>query len=293
MSRNIANRKSGIYKIINLQNNKVYIGSAIDIERRFAEHFYKLRCGKHQSSHLQAAWEKYGPSCFDYLIIEEVASDQLLVREQYYLDLFKSYEREFGYNTCNVAGNTLGYRHSLETIEAMSEIAKQRTHTEETKQKISEAHSGEKNYFYGKHHTEETKQKLREAAKKRCNFTRKLNWEKVDKIRELYATKQYTWMQLGKLFDVSDTVIGRIVNNEGWTEELRQREVASLNCCMCGTKFITYRDLIFHLRKIHDITERLYAIKYLCPNDDHLCQVCKKPTRYSNFHFQKFCKDHK
>lgn len=34
--------------------------------------------------------------------------------------------------------------------------------SEETKRKMSEAHKGEKNAFYGKHHTEEVKQKFRE-----------------------------------------------------------------------------------------------------------------------------------
>ena len=32
--------------------------------------------------------------------------------------------------------------------------------TEETKQKISESHKGEKCYMFGNHHTEETKQKM-------------------------------------------------------------------------------------------------------------------------------------
>jgi len=37
--------------------------------------------------------------------------------------------------------------------------------SEETKRKMSEAHKGEKNHFYGKHHSEEAKRKISEAKK--------------------------------------------------------------------------------------------------------------------------------
>ena len=47
-----------------------------------------------------------------------------------------------------------------------SEVHKDKKVSEETKRKMSEAHKGEKNWFYGKHHTEETKRKMSEAQKK-------------------------------------------------------------------------------------------------------------------------------
>jgi group I intron endonuclease len=63
--------KSGIYKIINVVNNKFYVGSAVDLRRRKTRHFSELRTGKHNNAHLQAAWDKYGEKAFTFVIVEE------------------------------------------------------------------------------------------------------------------------------------------------------------------------------------------------------------------------------
>jgi len=42
-----------------------------------------------------------------------------------------------------------------------------KSHTEETKKKLSEGVSGEKHHFYGKKHSEETKEKMKLAWEKR------------------------------------------------------------------------------------------------------------------------------
>ena len=51
---------------------------------------------------------------------------------------------------------------SEETKAKIRTTRKKQITTEETCRKISEAHKGERNHFYGKHHSEETKQKLRD-----------------------------------------------------------------------------------------------------------------------------------
>lgn len=47
--------KSGIYKIINVVNNKLYIGSAVNISGRFSTHKNQLKNEKHHSIVLQRA----------------------------------------------------------------------------------------------------------------------------------------------------------------------------------------------------------------------------------------------
>lgn len=58
----------------------------------------------------------------------------------------------------------LGYRHTKETKEKMSESHRRENLLPETRQRMREAARGENNSFYGKTHTPETKEKIRQAA---------------------------------------------------------------------------------------------------------------------------------
>ena len=60
--------KSGIYKIINNINNDFYIGSAKDLDKRKASHFYNLKTNRHINNHLQNAVNKYGIENFEIFV---------------------------------------------------------------------------------------------------------------------------------------------------------------------------------------------------------------------------------
>lgn len=81
--------KSGIYKITNLIDNKIYIGKSLDVNSRKYSHIYLLRRNRHGNIHLQRAWNKYNEENFEFSIIELVTEDQLNIREIYYIDTLK------------------------------------------------------------------------------------------------------------------------------------------------------------------------------------------------------------
>jgi group I intron endonuclease len=81
--------KSGVYKITNVKNGKFYIGSAKDIDRRWWEHKNDLKKNKHINPKLQHAWDFYGETNFDFIILENTDETVLVQREQFYLDMFK------------------------------------------------------------------------------------------------------------------------------------------------------------------------------------------------------------
>lgn len=95
---------SGIYSITNIANNKLYIGSSKNIYKRWKEHRNMLKKNEHHSKHLQAAWNKYGEESFIFNILEECNNEDLLAREQYYMDLYCSYDGYYGYNESEFAG---------------------------------------------------------------------------------------------------------------------------------------------------------------------------------------------
>src|SRR3990167_7829867 len=108
--------KSGIYKIINLVNRKIYIGSAANVFKRWQVHKRCLKSNKHHSVLLQRAWIKYGEENFLFEIIEEVAEkENLIEREQRYLDVLKPH-----YNICKIAGSCLGVKRSAEVKQKLS-----------------------------------------------------------------------------------------------------------------------------------------------------------------------------
>ena len=109
--------KTGIYKIFNTSTGKSYVGSAVDIDRRWADHKKLLKQGNHHSKKLQNSWLKHGQECFEFSVIEIVLSKtDLIPREQHWIDALKC-SGPLGYNISPTAFSLLGFRHSEESIE--------------------------------------------------------------------------------------------------------------------------------------------------------------------------------
>jgi group I intron endonuclease len=168
--------KSGIYLIKNITNKKVYIGSAVNIDKRWLEHKRSLREGKHHSCLLQRSWDKYGEQNFKFEMIEEVLNPQhLLSYEQVYLDYYKSYECDRGYNICKTAGSAYGVKRSEEVKKRMSEGQKGRKLSEQHKKKLSEAKIGKKISEEHKNKITEAANNMSEEHKKKLSEARRKN----------------------------------------------------------------------------------------------------------------------
>jgi group I intron endonuclease len=111
----------GVYGIFNSTTGKVYIGSAVRVERRWTDHRHFLRIGRHHSPHLQAAWEKDGEDAFLWVVLESCSSGNLQATEQKWIDSFDSANRTHGYNVSRSSvAPMLGRRHSEASKEKMS-----------------------------------------------------------------------------------------------------------------------------------------------------------------------------
>jgi group I intron endonuclease len=87
-----------IYRIVNVVNDNLYIGSAVNPRRRRWEHWSSLKKGTHHCSALQAAWNEYGEDAFEFEIVQEVPDDKdlLLIEDTY---LLQHAGRQHCYNT--------------------------------------------------------------------------------------------------------------------------------------------------------------------------------------------------
>ena len=129
-----------IYKATNTVNGKVYIGQTIrTIEERWKEHLcdtYNPNRSTYSCS-LHSAIRKYSEDAFQVESLEECDNAQLNNREAYWIGVFLSNDRRYGYNL--TTGGDSNYIKSPES--------------EATRHKKSCVQLGQNNSFFGKHHS--------------------------------------------------------------------------------------------------------------------------------------------
>lgn len=113
--------KSGIYKIENLINGKIYVGKTLHLNKRFKEHLWELKKGNHFNEYLQNSWNKYGEENFKFCILEEVSNKDLLYeKELEWILRLKANDSTYGYNSCLPNKDNCGVgEHSEKTKETL------------------------------------------------------------------------------------------------------------------------------------------------------------------------------
>jgi group I intron endonuclease len=235
---------SGIYKIRNLVNNKIYVGSSKRVPYRINRHKKLLDTDNHDNPHLQSAWKLYGENKFEFSVIEECSPEILVEREQHYKDYYESLPGGV-YNICDVVQfppSMAGIPKSEEHRKKIGMSHKGEIKSSEHRKKISES---VKKYFdthpearqrlrdlrLGTHMTEEQRRKvgighwtpeIREKimkAKKRGSehHNSKLSESQVRLIRKKYSPRTYSLSKLSKEFSVDRKTILRILQRKTWT----------------------------------------------------------------------------
>ena len=142
--------KSVIYRWFNQINKNTYVGSTSNLTIRMYKYFSVKHLLK-SNIPINNALLKYGYSNFSLEILEYCSEKDLLIREQHYIDLYKP-----EYNILKIAGSSLGFKHSKNTLEFfrndrkvsektrhnLSLAAAGRVLSEEDKNKISESRKG-------------------------------------------------------------------------------------------------------------------------------------------------------
>lgn len=159
---------SGIYKITNMVTGDFYIGSSVNLCKRFQTHRSYLVGNRHANTFLQNSWNKYGEQAFEFAAVLLCDKSMALFFEQLLIDGLKPTFNIAPYvHACN-RGRLLTEEHKRKISETRtgyicSEIATQHN---------SESHKDKPNGRLGKHHTEETKRRMSDAQKRRFAKTR-------------------------------------------------------------------------------------------------------------------------
>jgi group I intron endonuclease len=206
-----------IYKIVNLVNDKFYVGSTTNKKVRFREHRKQLRGNRHHCKHLQAAWNKYGEEKFAFQVIEVIdnALDLAPAEDRW---LKEHFGKPYCYNSGAAAvapwRGVYGEKHfnfgkamASSQKDQISQKLKQhyaenyynhprvgRTHSEETRAKISAAKlANPVKPWLGKKRSEETKAKVGDAQRgKRKAEGRKVSEAGMAKIRAAAEAGHYS-----------------------------------------------------------------------------------------------------
>lgn len=219
--------KTGIYKIQNLINNKIYIGQSKNINQRFKRH---LKTAEDINDHsynnpLYQAIRKYGKENFSFSIIQECSIEELNERQKYWISYYNSFFE--GYNLTfggDGAGNKLNKEKIINIISDLEntsltqkEIANNRDISEQMVQGINTGR-------YWKH---DRQYPIRKPKIKKKNYcidcgeiitskaircekcyritTRKSERPLREELKFLIRTKSFK--EIGRIYSVSDNAI--------------------------------------------------------------------------------------
>ena len=107
----------GVYKIENIINGHIYIGSSKRMNKRLAQHKCDLKAQRHENKKINTECLQYGFENFRFEIVE--ICDNYIETEQMYIDKLNPF-----FNSYPNAKDPTGYKHKESTISKMSATRK-------------------------------------------------------------------------------------------------------------------------------------------------------------------------
>lgn len=316
MTKHYSTTVPGIYKITNTTNNKFYIGSSINITKRWWAHRKNLRLQTHCNSHLQSAWNKYGEEVFLFEVVEEMTKktmEEVLSKEQEWLD--RSYDGGVDcYNMAKIADrpdSTLAKKPIYQLDKDTKEIIKEWDSAADVERELGlgagciyNACKGSLITFGGfrwKYMDKELASKFLEKEgrhgghnkRKVCCLNDGRMFDSVAEAAAEYGVR-YT--------EIIGVAAGRRRHIKGLRFEYVGNEqqlavsgsIGCFTCLVCNVVFEASRKLATHLQFAHKIKTEDYTVQHLLSGVTPSCHVigCGNSVRYVSFGFKKYCKEH-
>lgn len=231
--------KSGIYKIENKNNGKVYIGQSIDILKRWRYHINRLSKNSHPNSHLQNAWNKYGEESFEFEILEECNNQDLCKRENFWCNKFESFFSTNGYNL-TITSDFKKYNLTEEGRKKIGDKHRGKSISQETRLLISSR-------LKGKKRSEETKKKM---SKPKTPWTKEMkeNQSILKKGKGPTMTELWIKSKLKRIVSINKDGIEISYNSIKEASEILKIKPTNIVACCKGRKKSS-KGLIFKYQK--------------------------------------------
>jgi len=223
-------KKTGVYKIENKENKKVYIGSSSKrFSNRLSNHLRDLIENRHHSKHLQHTFNiDKNFDKFEISILEICDPEDCIKNEQKWIDFYKSYIDKFGYNTSPTAGSCLGIKKSEEekikifersrkiTDDKIVEIFYMRNELNFTYTKISTRLNITKNQVASiltkpnkyKYVKQEYNLKLKNK------FQKEFSKDDVVRVHKLYEIDKYSVSDISKILNIGTIKLRHLIYNK-------------------------------------------------------------------------------
>jgi len=226
-----------IYKTTNLINNKIYIG------QEKGNNINYLGSGKI----LKLSIKKYGSENFKKEILQICSNQDELNKSEIYWIKNSNCLNPIGYNICigNFGGDNFTNNPNKENIRKKLSNSSHgwvfnnwsgRTHSESSKQKMSNSKKGKSPRGIGWHHTDETKKKISEKLKN-VTYEDKYGIEKSEiikqKCREKNTGKSYDRYDMCGDNNPSKTIEAR----KKLSEKKKENDKIKIKCDFCDKEF--------------------------------------------------------
>lgn len=227
-------KKSGVYILYNIFTGRKYVGSSRNLPHRKSCHFHGIRRGRHENYKIQNEFNEYGEEGFRWEVLEYTSPDDLVEREQFWLDSIKpelnillkadnhqctqtdksklarqsQAEKMRGRKASDETKRKMSQSHLLHWADPKNREKLKRT--PEQRKYLSEINTGEKNPNWGKTRSEATRSKAADTMSKTDFYFTNPEGEVVV-IRNMAKFVRDT-----RLWGLNKLRQGKIENYRGW-----------------------------------------------------------------------------
>ena len=91
--------KSAVWCVRHKESGKVYVGSSLHAAVELLAQRRALIEKRHESRHLQNAWNKYGEAAFEFTVLYNTTADDLKKAEEDFIRSLNATDPKHGYNS--------------------------------------------------------------------------------------------------------------------------------------------------------------------------------------------------